>query len=247
MLHFVLTVVALAFWCVAAAADTTALLTQSGKLRETVGGWKACDPDVEQWSGYFDVPKTATAAVKHYFYWAFGPRDKNVSAPVILWMTGGPGCSSSLALLAENGPCHMNETTGELYRNEFGWNAHAYLIYIDQPAGVGFSYTDNMDGYDSNEAEVSQDMYFFLQAFLTSHSAWVPNEFIVVGESYGGHFAPATAQRILAGNLKGRKDPHQPSRTRCGQRSHQPLHSIRVLPRLGIQLVHSPARPPMRF
>ena len=67
--------------------------------------------------------------------------------------------------------------------------------------GVGFSYTDNITGYDTDEAEVSRDMYYFLQNFLTAHPAMVANEFFVVGESYGGHFAPATAQRILAGNL----------------------------------------------
>ena len=188
-----LAIVALLVLSVVAASST-------GHLRQTGEGWKPCDPNVPQWSGYFDVPASRSQGLKHYFYWAFGPRDQNTSAPVILWMTGGPGCSSSLALLAENGPCHMNETTGELYRNEFGWNSHAYLVYIDQPAGVGFSYTDNMTGYDSDEAEVSRDMYWFLQNFLAAHPSLVANEFFVVGESYGGHFAPATAQRILVGN-----------------------------------------------
>jgi cathepsin A (carboxypeptidase C) len=175
-------------------------ISSTGTLREVGSGWKACDPSVSQWSGYFDVPASRTQGLKHYFYWAFGPRNQNMSAPVILWMTGGPGCSSSLALLAENGPCHMNETSGDLYSNPYGWNNDAFLIYIDQPAGVGFSYTDNMTGYDTDEAEVSRDMYWFLQNFLAAHPSLVANEFFVVGESYGGHFAPATAQRILAGN-----------------------------------------------
>jgi cathepsin A (carboxypeptidase C) len=94
----------------------------------------------------------------------------------------------------------MNETTGDLYSNPYGWNKNAFLVYIDQPAGVGFSYTDNSTGYDANEAEVSRDMYWFLQNFMAAHPQLVKNEFFVVGESYGGHFAPATAQRILAGN-----------------------------------------------
>nr|CCC93327.1 putative serine carboxypeptidase III precursor [Trypanosoma congolense IL3000] len=174
--------------------------SHSYSLRTTGSGWGPCDPDVKQWSGYFDIP--GKKADKHYFYWAFGPRDANPQAPVLLWMTGGPGCSSSLALLAENGPCLVNETTGNIYRNQYSWNNHAYVIYIDQPAGVGFSYADK-DDYDKNEAEVSEDMYNFVKAFLGKHTELRNNDFFVVGESYGGHFAPATAYRINKGNRNG--------------------------------------------
>ncbi|ORC89495.1 putative serine carboxypeptidase (CBP1), putative,serine peptidase, Clan SC, Family S10 [Trypanosoma theileri] len=168
-------------------------------LREVGSGWKACDPNVPQWSGYFDIP--GKDGDKHYFYWAFGPRNKNPNAPVLLWMTGGPGCSSMLALLVENGPCLMNETTGEIYNNTYGWNNDAYVIYIDQPAGVGFSYANQSD-YDKNEKEVADDMYNFLQAFFNQHKNLQNNDFFVVGESYGGHYAPATAYRINEGNKK---------------------------------------------
>jgi len=169
------------------------------RLRQTGAGWPACDPGVTQWSGYFEVNGTTEKADKNYFYWAFAPRSGRADAPVLLWMTGGPGCSSSLALLVENGPCHINETTAELYNNPFSWNTDAYLVYIDQPSGVGFSYSGSA-GYDTNEAEVSRDMYWFLQKFFEAHPSLQSNPFFVVGESYGGHFAPATAYRIMQGN-----------------------------------------------
>lgn len=169
----------------------------SSRLRETAGGWPECDPHVPQWSGYFDIP--GRRAQKHYFYWAFGPRNKNPNAPVLLWMTGGPGCSSMFALLAENGPCLVNETTGDIYNNVYSWNNEAYVIYIDQPPGVGFSTADKSD-YDTDEKGVSDDMYDFLQAFFEAHKDMQKNEFFIVGESYGGHFAPATAYRIVQGN-----------------------------------------------
>jgi cathepsin A (carboxypeptidase C) len=181
-------------------AALVALVTASaGQIRENTGGWPACDPNVTQWSGYFDINGTSKATSKSYFYWAFGPRSGNANAPVLLWMTGGPGCSSSLAILAENGPCHINETTAELYNNPYSWNTDAYVIYIDQPAGVGFSYGGS-DAYDSNEAQVSHDMFEFLQAFFKVHTSLLNNDFFVVGESYGGHYAPATAYRIMKGN-----------------------------------------------
>lgn len=182
---------------VALATTTVGALYVTPRLRETGAGWRPCDPSVEQWSGYFDIP--GATANKHYFYWAFGPRNKNPKAPVLLWMTGGPGCSSMLALLAENGPCLVNETSGELYNNTYSWNNEAYVIYIDQPAGVGFSTADKSD-YDTNEKGVSEDMYHFLQAFFGAHKNLQKNDFFVVGESYGGHFAPATAYRIVQGN-----------------------------------------------
>ncbi|RNF05275.1 serine carboxypeptidase [Trypanosoma conorhini] len=168
-----------------------------GQLRETGSGWRPCDPNVPQWSGYFDIP--GKDGDKHYFYWAFGPRNKNPNAPVLLWMTGGPGCSSMLALLVENGPCWVNETTGDLDNNKYSWNNEAYVIYVDQPAGVGFSYAEKAD-YDKDEMGVSEDMYHFLQAFFTAHKELRNNEFFVVGESYGGHYAPATAHRVNQGN-----------------------------------------------
>lgn len=172
----------------------------TGQLRESGAGWPACDPDVPQWSGYFDIPGKSNGA-KHYFYWAFGPRNGNTSAPVILWMTGGPGCSSSFALLTEVGPCWANEETDELDRNPHAWNNEAYLLFVDQPTGVGFSYGEKVD-YDVNCHETADDMYNFLKAFFTAHEALRANEFFVVGESYGGHYAPATAHRVMEGNRR---------------------------------------------
>ncbi|KAG8342305.1 putative Serine carboxypeptidase [Trypanosoma vivax] len=167
------------------------------RLRQTGAGWKECDNEAEQWSGYFDIP--GKSSQKHYFFWAFGPRSKRPDAPVLLWMTGGPGCSSIFALLAENGPCLMNESSGKLVNNKYSWNEDAYVIYVDQPAGVGFSYASKNE-YDSNETQVSDDMYHFVQAFFNAHSNLRKNDFFVVGESYGGHYAPATAYRINEAN-----------------------------------------------
>jgi cathepsin A (carboxypeptidase C) len=168
----------------------------SGQLSEVSGGWPQCDPGVKQMSGYFDIDADTD---KHYFYWAFEAKVNPETAPVILWMTGGPGCSSGLAVLAENGPCHMNETTGQLYKNPHSWNNIATVIYIDQPAGVGYSYADKA-GYDHNETEVGNDLYKFMEAFYKQNPKFMNNDFFVYGESYGGHYAPATAHRIWQGN-----------------------------------------------
>lgn len=93
----------------------------------------------------------------------------------------------------------MHESNATLYNNPYSWNDDAFLVYIDQPAGVGYSYADAA-GYDTDETEVAEDMYQFVQALLKAHTDWQSNEFFVFGESYGGHFAPSTAARIYAGN-----------------------------------------------
>eukprot|EP00960_Hanusia_phi_P026750 746431-Hanusia_phi.AAC.5 len=103
------------------------------------------------------VPLLAT---KMYFFWFFESRSSPATDPVILWMTGGPGCSSAIALFRENGPCSIEEDL-TTKKNPFSWNSNASILYIDQPAGTGFSYGEDSD-FDHNEDEVSRDMRSFL-------------------------------------------------------------------------------------
>jgi cathepsin A (carboxypeptidase C) len=174
-------------------------------------GYSPCDPAVVQSSGYIDIPGVG-GTQKHYFYWLFGPRrwpTDGSQPPVIMWMTGGPGCSSGIALAIELGPCEVNETSGELYRNAYGWNDEAYLLFVDQPTGVGYSYGDKIN-YVHNESEVAEDMYHFLQGFakkFPSPSITGANDFYIIGESYAGHYIPAVGYRILQGNQRG-DGPH---------------------------------------
>jgi cathepsin A (carboxypeptidase C) len=83
--------------------------------------------------------------------------------------------------------------------NKYSWNTNANLIYVDQPAGAGFSYADTA-GYDSTEAEIAEDLYNFLQDFFAAHPEWADNAFYVFGESYAGHYVPAVSHRIWLGN-----------------------------------------------
>lgn len=171
----------------------------SYKLRVTGKGWPACAPTSMQESGYLDINSTTN---KHYFYWMVGPKNNKPSNKLIIWLTGGPGCSSTLALLAENGPCHIHESgpnNGQLYENPHSWSNDAYVIWVDQPAGVGYSYSD-AKGHDHDEKQVGRDMHAFVQALLKEHPSMQSHELTVVGESYGGHYAPASAYAIFEGN-----------------------------------------------
>lgn len=157
----------------------------------------------KQKAGYFKIDGTKS---KNYFYWYFESRHEPATDPVILWMTGGPGCSSAVAQFHENGPCKINADHATTSLNPYSWNSNASIIYIDQPAGVGFSYDNGIfDPTDRNEAMVSTDMYHFLHEFSESNGdILTKNKFFIFGESYGGHFAPAVAARVADSlNLKG--------------------------------------------
>ena len=159
-----------------------------------------CDPGVKQYSGYIDL----STGAKHLFYWAFESRNDPATDPVILWMTGGPGCSSAVALFGENGPCKVNADGTATKLNPYSWNRNATLIYVDQPAGTGFSY----GAKDSTEAGVARDMVDFLVQWFRIHGKFSNHDLYVTGESYAGHYVPAVSSGLfrngtLRRNLKG--------------------------------------------
>ncbi|ETP43878.1 hypothetical protein F442_09507, partial [Phytophthora nicotianae P10297] len=153
-----------------------------------------CD-STKQLSGYFKITGSKS---KNYFYWFFESRGSPSTDPLIIWLTGGPGCSSILALLQENGPCSVNSDLS-LKKNPYSWNERANVMWIDQPVGVGFSYGDRSE-YDTSEKEVGDDMYHFLQEFFKALPEYQKLPFYVFGESYAGHYVPAISHRIFTGN-----------------------------------------------
>ena len=164
-------------------------------------------PDkVQQYSGYITVNKTNG---NHFFYWFFESRAYPSKDPLILWLTGGPGCSSSLALLVENGPFLMNNESGKLEYNNYGWNSFANLLYVDQPVGTGFSYTDNPFGVETNEETIARELTTFLEEFYQKYPKYAELPLFIFGESYAGHYIPPFSAYILEnspvikGNLRG--------------------------------------------
>jgi len=152
--------------------------------------------DVVQHWGYLNANTTYGA---YLFYWMFESQGTPATDPLVLWLTGGPGCSSLLALFFENGPYTVNENL-TLSVNPYSWNTNANLLYVDQPAGTGFSYIENTDGYVTDEAQVAVDMYTFLTNFFKKYPQYENLPFYVTGESYGGHYVPAISAYIMLQN-----------------------------------------------
>lgn len=149
------------------------------------------DPDVKQFTGYLDVEDED----KHFFYWFFESRNDPKNDPVILWLNGGPGCSSMTGLFFELGPSSIGSQIKPIY-NDFSWNSNASVIFLDQPVNVGFSYSGS-EGV-SNTVAAGKDVYAFLQLFFKQFPNYSKLDFHIAGESYAGHYIPVFASEILS-------------------------------------------------
>jgi len=102
---------------------------------------------VKSYSGYVHLPPGTLADVNetqdysiNTFFWFFESRKDPANAPLSIWMNGGPGSSSMIGLLQENGPCMVNDDSNSTYLNPWSFNNEVNMLYIDQPNQVGFSW-----------------------------------------------------------------------------------------------------------
>lgn len=141
---------------------------------------------------------------RNMFYWFFESRSNPATDPVVLWMTGGPGCSGLVALFKENGPYTVARNASghvDFVNNPYSWSNNATLIFVDQPVGTGMSYDDSwIDPGVLDEAAMASDMWDLLHGFLRKYPKFARNPFFIAAESYGGHYAPALAQWIMDHN-----------------------------------------------
>lgn len=88
------------------------------------------------------------------FFWFFESRKDPANAPLSIWMNGGPGSSSMIGLLTENGPCMINDDSNSTRLNPWSWNNEVNMLYIDEPNQVGFSYDIPSNG-TTDESEIT--------------------------------------------------------------------------------------------
>ncbi|KAH3686923.1 hypothetical protein WICPIJ_002084 [Wickerhamomyces pijperi] len=142
---------------------------------------------VNQYSGYLDFPD------HHFFYYFFESRNDPENDPVILWLNGGPGCSSMTGLFFELGPSSIGPELKPVY-NPYSWNSNASVIFLDQPVGVGYSYGEEKV---TTTYAAARDVYIFLELFYQKFPQFIKNDFHIAGESYAGHYIPNIASEII--------------------------------------------------
>ena len=180
-----------------------------------LAGIAAANTNADDTKGIFNTAdqwKTGTVVVDEHeddiFYWAFQSRQAPETDPLVLWLTGGPGCASEVALFYENGPYQFTSPTDSTIKsNPNSWNSFANLLYVDQPIGTGFSKGGVHDV--KSEKGVAEDMAAMLRGFLEQNPEYEGRDFFITGESYAGHYVPAIAYELLNDakdvklNLKG--------------------------------------------
>lgn len=173
-----------------------------------------CDPSVRQISGYLDV-----GTDKHLWFILFESRSNPSKDPLVMWLNGGPGCSSSTGMLFELGPCWIGKDGTGTTPNKYAWNTEANLLFLDQPVQVGYSYSDTGEVVNNSD-QSADDVYAFLQLFLSRFPRFAEREFTVAAESYGGHYAPHIGAKIHRENKALASKGHHDDRV------HVPLASL---------------------
>ncbi|XP_047041760.1 venom serine carboxypeptidase-like [Helicoverpa zea] len=177
---------------------TALILTKYLKEGRTREGKRAARVDAKHflgfksYSGFFTVNDTYNS---NLFFWYFPVLNKPVNTtPWVVWLQGGPGASSMTGLFDEIGPFTVvNET---LKRNPFTWLHNHSLLFIDNPVGTGYSFTNHVDGYAKNMATYAEHLYSTLKQFLQIFPELRTAPLYLAGESYAGKYVPAMAMEI---------------------------------------------------
>lgn len=149
-------------------------------------------------AGFFTIDENYNSNI---YFWYFPPFSKDEDAPVVVWLQGGPGGSSLFGLFTELGPLIAKKEGFAL--RKYHWALHNHLIFIDNPVGTGFSFTDNEAGYCMNENCVARGLYRTLTQFFQLFPHLKKNAFYITGESYAGKYVPSLGLLIHNENGNG--------------------------------------------
>jgi serine carboxypeptidase-like clade 2 len=159
--------------------------------------------DTPIYSGYLNISDDKQM---HYVFLQ-SQTDTFPSDPIILWLNGGPGCSSLIGWLNENGPFVFPDGSIQLEANNQSWNLFANVLYLESPAGVGFSYANLPDNYTYNDTIVAEDNLAAVVLWFKLFPEYANNKFWIAGESYAGVYVPYLAVYIHNYNINNSTDP----------------------------------------
>ncbi|KAG9510471.1 Lysosomal protective protein [Fragariocoptes setiger] len=156
----------------------------------------------KHYSGYLKADESGD---KYFHYWFVESESNPTEDPVVLWLNGGPGCSSMLGLFTELGPFRLSSSGKEVTNNTFSWNKLANVLFLESPAGVGYSYSVS-DQNQSNDDTTAKSNHLALKDFFAKFPQFANNSLYLSGESYGGIYLPTLGVLVDKDpelNLKG--------------------------------------------
>ena len=161
---------------------------ESDLMTDTLPG---CSNDqFNQYSGYLDITDT-----KKFHYVFVESQNNPATDPLLFWFNGGPGCSSMIGFISENGPCvFLDDADHTPQDNPHAWNKFANIVYLESPAHVGFNHFAGIPKY--NDEKVSHENLKATQEWLAAFPEFKNNDLYLSGESYAGIYVPYLALRI---------------------------------------------------
>ncbi|GLT75113.1 hypothetical protein SLA2020_468620 [Shorea laevis] len=157
------------------------------------------DVDFRHYAGYVIVNEKNGRALFYWFFEAMTLPDKK---PLVLWLNGGPGCSSvGYGATQEIGPFLVDTEGHGIKFNNFSWNKEANMLFLESPIGVGFSYSNTSTDYNNlGDAFTANDAYTFLHKWFLKFPSYRTRTFYIAGESYAGKYVPELAELIIDKN-----------------------------------------------
>jgi len=159
-------------------------------------------------TGYLTV---GAQAADHLFYWLVESEGEPAKDPVVLWLTGGPGCSSMDALIYEHGPFTFTPSDPddipasdiELRENRWSWSKAATMVYVDSPVGAGLSFSSDEREYATDDEQTTDHLLEFLVALLGREFPHLrARDLYIAGESYAGVYVPLLARKVMDHNAR---------------------------------------------
>lgn len=156
------------------------------------------DYEYDSYAGYITVDPQYNSNI---FFWYFPAQNGDADAPILLWLQGGPGSSSMFGLFNENGPFYVSSKNfPDLVPNNYTWAQEFSMVFMDNPVGAGWSFTDSTLGYATNEDDVANNLYSAVTQFFQLFPDLQDNDFYATGESYGGKYVPSLSYKIYQMN-----------------------------------------------
>ncbi|ETV74299.1 hypothetical protein H257_11223 [Aphanomyces astaci] len=151
--------------------------------------------DFKHYAGRLPLPSSG----QELFYWLVESQDDPATDPIVLWLNGGPGCSSLGGFFTELGP-FVVQSDLTVKRNKYAWNRHANMVFLEAPAGVGFS-QPLLTSSDYNDHTTAANTHEFLRVFFDAYPSFQYRPFYIAGESYAGRYIPFLITKLLASPL----------------------------------------------
>ncbi|EME78461.1 uncharacterized protein MYCFIDRAFT_37055 [Pseudocercospora fijiensis CIRAD86] len=138
----------------------------------------------------------ATNETRKYFFWFWPSLNQTGPKEVAIWFNGGPGCSSLIGLLTENGPFTWSDGTPKPVQNTYDWRNLTNVMWVEQPIGVGF--TQGKPNI-TNEFELGEQFVSFYEQFAETFDIKGWNIYLT-GESYAGFYLPYIGNAFIKKN-----------------------------------------------